>query len=81
MLDRMQTSLDKNTGGAVQLTPEVRDIYKKVGGTPHLDGQYTVFGQVTEGLDIVKAIDWVETDEHDRPVQDVRIIKATVVKE
>lgn len=81
MLDRMQASLDKNTGGAVQLTPEVRDIYKKVGGTPHLDGQYTVFGQVTEGLDIVKAIDWVETDEHDRPVQDVRIIKATVVKE
>lgn len=81
MLDRVQTSIDRNTGGTVQLTPEVREAYKKVGGAPHLDGQYTVFGQVTEGLDIVKAIDWVETDEHDRPVQDVRIIKATVVKE
>lgn len=80
MLDRMQESLDRNTNGEIKLTPEVREAYKTFGGTPHLDGQYTVFGEVVEGLDIVKAIDWVDTDPSDRPLTDVRILHATVVK-
>ncbi|MBR5687320.1 MAG: peptidylprolyl isomerase [Prevotella sp.] len=80
MLDRMKESLDRNTNGEVKLTPEVREAYKTYGGTPHLDGQYTVFGEVIEGLDIVKAIDWVDTDPSDRPLTDVRIIQARVVK-
>ena len=50
------------------------------GGTPHLDGQYTVFGEVTEGLDIVGKIQGVVTDDMDRPLEDVRIIKAERVK-
>ena len=79
-LDKAQARLDKQTAGKVQMTPEVREAYKKYGGTPHLDAQYTVFGEVVEGLDIVKDIQWVETDDKDRPLEDIRIIKATVVK-
>ena len=62
------------------MTPEVRDIYKKVGGTPHLDGQYTVFGQVLEGLEVVDRIQRLAVDAHDRPLADVHIRKATVIK-
>lgn len=79
MLDEQQARLDKQTQGQVILTPEVREVYKKTGGTPHLDGQYTVFGEVTEGLNVVKEIDWVPTDDNARPLEDVRIIKMTVL--
>ena len=79
MLDEQQERLDKATGNTVKLTDEVRETYKRVGGTPHLDGQYTVFGEVVEGLDIVKEIDWVQTDDKARPIDDVRIIRASVV--
>ena len=75
-LDKIQERLDQNTGGRVKLTPAMREVYKTVGGTPHLDGQYTVFGEVVKGLDIVDAIQKVATDENDRPLEDVRILKA-----
>ena len=71
-LDRLQERL----GGKVTLTPEMREAYKTVGGTPHLDGQYTVFGEVVSGLDVVDAIQNVPTDDNDRPLDDVRIIRA-----
>jgi peptidyl-prolyl cis-trans isomerase B (cyclophilin B) len=54
----------------------MREAYKTVGGTPHLDGQYTVFGEVVSGLDVVDAIQNVPTDDNDRPLDDVRIIRA-----
>lgn len=76
----MQLKLDKNTGGTVKLTPEIREAYKRLGGTPHLDGQYTVFGEVIEGLETVDSIQWVETDKNDRPIEDIKIIRATVIK-
>lgn len=79
MLDKVQERLDGVKGG-VTLTPEVREVYKQKGGTPHLDGLYTVFGEVLEGMDVVREIQWVETDSNNRPVEDVRIIKATVVR-
>ena len=75
-LDQIQERLDGRTGGKVKLTPEMREVYKTVGGTPHLDGQYTVFGEVVSGLDVVDAIQQVATDENDRPLEDVRIIRA-----
>ncbi|MCR5709494.1 MAG: peptidylprolyl isomerase [Bacteroidales bacterium] len=75
-LDKMQERLDRQTGGRVKLTPQMREVYKTVGGTPHLDGQYTVFGEVTSGLDVVDAIQNVATDENDRPLENVRILKA-----
>ena len=55
-LDQIQERLDRRTGGRVKLTPEMREVYKTTGGTPHLDGQYTVFGEVVSGLDVVDAI-------------------------
>ena len=80
-LDYTQMKLDSITGGTVQLTPEMREVYKTIGGTPHLDGQYTVFGEVTEGLDIIEKMQLVATDKNDRPLEDIRILKATVTKD
>lgn len=74
-LDKVQERLDQRTGGRVRLTPEMREVYKTVGGTPHLDGQYTVWGEVVNGLDVVDAIQRVPTDTNDRPLEDVRILR------
>jgi len=57
-----------------------RQAYKTVGGTPHLDGDYTVFGEVTEGLDIVDKIAAVKTGYGDVPVEAVTIISVTIEK-
>lgn len=61
------------------LTDEQREIYTTIGGSPHLDGEYTVFGEVIEGQEVVDAIAGVQTDSLDRPVSDVRIL--TMVRE
>lgn len=74
-LDKMQERIHNR----VQFEGEVRETYKTLGGTPHLDGAYTVFGYVTEGLEVVEAIQKVATDENDRPTEDVRIISATIL--
>jgi peptidyl-prolyl cis-trans isomerase B (cyclophilin B) len=50
-----------------------------VGGVPRLDGTYTVFGEVTEGLDVVDKIAAVMTDNSDRPVSDIRILKMKII--
>lgn len=57
---------------------EIIDAYKEKGGVPYLDFGYTVFGQVYEGLDVVDAITQVETDENDKPLEDVTIIDITI---
>ncbi|HTB31149.1 MAG TPA: peptidylprolyl isomerase [Bacteroidia bacterium] len=61
-------------------SPEQRKAYTTIGGVPHLDGNYTVFGEVVEGLNIVDSIAAVKTGAADRPVQDVRIISMEIVK-
>ena len=80
-IEKAQERLDTMTYGRVKLTPEMIKVYKSVGGTPHLDGQYTVFGEVTEGLDVVERIQKAETDDFDRPFEDIRILRATVAKD
>lgn len=80
MLDEVQERLDVTTGGTVKLTPELREAYYKYGGTPHLDGQYTVFGEIVEGLGVVDSIQRVPVDANGRPLTDVHIIKAEIVK-
>ena len=62
------------------MTEEQKQIYTTVGGTPHLDGQYTVFGEVEEGLDIVEMIQNTATASGDRPVDDIEM-KMTVMSE
>ena len=61
------------------LTNKQRKLYTTIGGSPHLDGEYTVFGEVIEGQEVVDAIAGVATDEADRPIEDVKII--TMVRE
>ncbi len=54
------------------------DKYKAVGGAPHLDGDYTAFGEVVEGLDVIDKIAAVQTGESDRPIEDVKM-KITIL--
>lgn len=55
--------------------------YQMYGGTPHLDGTYTVFGEVVAGMEVVKTIQAVPTDSNNRPLDDVKILRATVMNE
>jgi cyclophilin family peptidyl-prolyl cis-trans isomerase len=56
-----------------RITDEQRRVYTTIGGAPHLDGAYTVFGEVVSGMEIVDKIAAVQTDTNDRPVQDIRL--------
>lgn len=68
---------EKQTGKKV--SPERRKIYNTVGGTPHLDDDYTVFGEVIKGLEVIDKIAAVQTGPGDRPVKDVKM-KITILK-
>ena len=74
----VQQEVEERGGGVY--TDAQRTAYKTIGGTPHLDGAYTVFGEVVEGLDVVDKIAAVETGSANRPVEDVRIISMKFVK-
>ena len=65
--------------GRFKFTPEQRKIYTTIGGTPHLDGNYTVFGEVIEGLNVIDSIASVKTGKNDRPLVDVKM-KIRLVK-
>jgi len=63
-----------------EFSQEQLKAYEEIGGAPTLDAQYTVFGEVVEGMDVVDKIATVEKDQADRPTTDVKIIKATVIQ-
>ena len=63
----------------VNITDEMKEAYKTVGGTPHLDNAYTVFGEVISGMDTIDKIEKVQTDGMDRPKDDIRIISMKIV--
>lgn len=65
---------------ALKFTPEQIKAYTTVGGAPHLDGSYTAFGEVVDGMNVVAEIETAKTNRQDRPTQDIRILKATVVE-
>ena len=67
-----------STSPAYKISEEQRNIYKTSGGTPRLDGTYTVFGEVVEGLEIIDKIAAVQTDSKDKPLNDVKILKIKI---
>ncbi len=61
-------------------TDDQRNVYRTKGGAPHLDGDYTVYGEVVEGMDVVDKIAAAKRDRFDRPLEDIKIISAKVIK-
>ena len=62
-----------------KISPEVREAYKTVGGVPFLDNEYTVYGEVVDGLDVVDAIQAMKTNKQDRPTENVVILSVEVI--
>ena len=73
-LDMMEQRFGK------KFTAEQRKVYTTMGGTPHLDGDYTVFGEVVDGMEVVNKISDLPCDRMDRPVEDEKIISVKVIK-
>lgn len=61
-------------------TAEQRKIYAEEGGAPHLDGDYTVYGEVVEGMDVVDKIAAAKRDRFDRPLEDIKIVSVSLIK-
>lgn len=80
-LDMLERRVQQTIGdNSFRYSDDQRLAYKTVGGTPHLDGQYTVFGELVDGFDTLTKIANVATGSADRPKEDIVIISAKVVK-
>ncbi len=82
-LDSLRDSLVEELNKRIPepaIPAEVVETYVRDGGTPSLDGQYTVFGEVLEGMDIIEQLQNVATDSNDRPLEDVKILSVKVVE-
>ena len=73
-------AMDKAKQTPFKLTEEQKQLYTTVGGTPHLDGNYTVFGEVVEGLSVLDSIAAQLTGPNDRPLKDIRM-EVKVIRE
>jgi peptidyl-prolyl cis-trans isomerase B (cyclophilin B) len=78
VIDSERLSLFEKKLG-VSFSQDQKQAYTTVGGTPHLDGSYTVFGQVTSGFDIISKIAQVKRDQKNRPLVDI-IMKVKIIK-
>lgn len=83
-LDRMQKGKIARYGHAndstFKFSDKARNDYMTIGGTPHLDGNYTVYGEVIKGMDVVEKISKVKTNDEDRPIEDIRIIRMKLIR-
>lgn len=77
-LNTDQLNMLVQSGRHKPFTDKEIKAYSTVGGTPHLDQNYTVFGEVIDGIDVIDKIASVDTDERNRPLNDIRIIKAYI---
>lgn len=78
-LANVREHVEEETGINDLITDTMALDYYTRGGSPHLDGQYTVFGEVVEGLDVIGKIQGVSTDRNDRPRIDARILTARII--
>lgn len=78
LMEMFNASL-RNPAKPMPMTPEMMMTYEKLGGTPWLDGNYTVFGQVVKGLDVIEKIQQVATDKNDRPLTDVVVLRTYIL--
>lgn len=78
-MKRVAPRISQVTGGSYTLSDSIMEVYQEVGGTPMLDGQYTVFGEVIEGQEVIRTISSQATNRADRPVEDVRMRMEIVV--
>jgi len=76
--DRELDEIEQETGH--QFTAEQRREYKIRGGAPHIDGTYTIFGEVVSGMDVADRLVQVETDSDFRPLNDIRVKKITILE-
>lgn len=77
---RTEAQMEIDETPPVRFTAEQKRIYRSQGGAPWLDGDYTVFGEVVQGMKVVLDIEKTRTDKSDRPLRDIRIVKATVLE-
>ncbi len=78
-LAKAESRINKaNKSQNFQFLPQVREYYKTLGGVPHLDTQYTIYGEVVKGLDVADKISLENTDKNDRPLEDIWIISTKV---
>lgn len=75
-IEKVAAHVERTTGYI--MPEELKNYYMHYGGTPHLDGAYTVFGEVVKGLEVVNAIQQVATDRNDRPLEDIKILSAKI---
>lgn len=82
LIDKLSKQADSITltRPVFHFSQEQIEEYTKVGGAPNLDGYYTVFGEVIEGMNVIDSISMSHVDKNSRPVPDVKIIKATLIE-
>lgn len=82
LLEDVVSQLSKEFDGleSLRYTPEHKAIYQNTGGAAHLDGEYTVFGEIIRGWDVIDSIALCDTDKSARPIEDIKILKVKVLK-